>query len=166
MLIDMRETDSGTLAEMLLIGAILPYSAPMAEFTPYTLTTLNPQQYDSITLLAQEAATIYNQDPARVQKAAILARTKSAVQNARYDFLGNPIKPTLKNMIVKGAAGWYNVSPKSCTCPDHAKGNTCKHRIAAWMHKESIIRPLAQVTRKTTAQVFAELTEDQTAQDF
>ena len=155
MLIDMRETATGTICEVMLIGAISSFAAQMADLTPYQLSNAMTEG-DPITLLAQEAATIFNADPARVQKAANLARDPYAVQNARYDYLGNPIKPTLKALIVKGSAGWYNVSLKSCTCPDHAKGNICKHRIAAWMHREAIIKPLAKA-RNNRAAVLAQL---------
>ena len=156
MLIDMRDTDSGTIAEVMLIGAINSFSVQMANLTPFQLSNAMTEG-DPITLLAQEAVTIYNAEPKRTQKAAQLARTPYAVQNARFDFLGNAIKPTLKNLIVKGAAGWYNVSLKACTCPDHTKGNTCKHRIAAWIHREAIIRPLAKARRTAPAVVLAEL---------
>lgn len=156
MLIDMRDTDSGTICEVMLIGALTSFSTQMTDLTPYQLADALTEG-DPITLLAQEAATIFNAEPMRVQKAANLSRDPYAVQNARFDFLGNPIKPTLKNLIVKGSAGWYNVSLKACTCPDHSKGNTCKHRVAAWMHRELIVRPLAKARRVAPAVVLAEL---------
>lgn len=156
MLIDMRDTDTDTICEVMLIGALNSFSTPMADLAPYQLADALTEG-DPITLLAQEAATIFNADPARVQKAANLCRDPYAVQNARYDFLGEPIKPTLKALIVKGAHGWYNVSLKACTCKDHTQGNICKHRIAAWMHREAIIRPLAKARRVAPAVVLAEL---------
>lgn len=156
MLIDMRDTDAGTICEVMLIGALNSFSAQMADLTPYQLADALTEG-DPITLLAQEAATIFNAEPMRVQKAANLCRNPYAVQNARFDFLGEPIKPTLKALIVKGSHGWYNVSLKACTCKDHAQGNICKHRIAAWMHREAIIRPLAKATRKDRAAILAQL---------
>jgi hypothetical protein len=113
---------------------------------------------DPITMLAQEAATVYGQDPKRVQRAADLVRTPGNVQNARRDEFDEPIKPSLKVLCVKGSKGWYVVRAGFCQCPDNAKGHTCKHRIAAWIHRESIVRPLAQARRVEPAQIFAELT--------
>lgn len=156
MLIDMREVESGTVAEVLLIGAINSFSTAYTNLTPFELSNALTEG-DPITLLAQEAATIFNAEPMRVQKAANLCRDPYAVQNARFDFLGEPIKPTLKALIVKGSKGWYNVSLKACTCKDHTQGNICKHRIAAWMHREAIIRPLAKARRVAPAVVLAEL---------
>lgn len=155
-LIDMRDTDSGTICEVMLIGALTSFSAPMTDLTPYQLADALTEG-DPITLLAQEAATIFNAEPMRVQKAANLCRDPYAVQNARFDFMGEKIKPTLKNLIVKGAHGWYNVSLKACTCKDHTQGNICKHRIAAWMHREAIIRPLVIAARKDRAAILAQL---------
>jgi hypothetical protein len=113
---------------------------------------------DPITLLAQEAATVYNLDPKRVQRAAELARNPFAIQNARRDENDKQITPSLRVQCVKGSKGWYVVRPNFCTCPDHQRGNTCKHRIAAWIHREAITRPIAQARHITPAEVFAELT--------
>ena len=158
-IIDMRDTDSGTIATVQLIGSALPFSAALPDLTPYQTTNALPTDSDIITLLAQEAAILYGADPERINKAAELARQPYAIQNARKDFLGEPIKPSLNTLIVKGHAGWYLVSKGSCTCPDSTKrGQVCKHRIAAWMHREAIIRPLAKLRRRTPVQILAELT--------
>lgn len=152
---DIRDTDQGTTVTIQLIGADLPFCANMADLTLYTLEKF---EGDLITTLAQEAATIYGADPERVQKAATLARTPYAIQNAQRDFLDNPIKPSIKSLIVKSSkGGWYIVERGQCQCPDNQKGNTCKHRIAAWMHREAIARPLAQARRTTTAKILQEL---------
>ena len=148
----------GETADLQLIGASLPFSVPCSDVQTYTQAEAMTEG-DAVTLLAQEAVLFYGQDPARVQRAADLARKPYAVQNAQRDEAGEGIpRPSLSVMCVKGqSSGWYVVRPGSCTCPDHKNGNTCKHRIAAWMHRELIIRPLAKARRTTPAQILAEL---------
>ena len=155
-LTDLRETNQGTTATVQLIGAISPFNATLSDLTPFTMA--DKFEGDPITQLAQEAATIYGQDPQRIQKAAALARTKGEVQPANRDYMGEQIKnPSMKTLIVKGRAGWYIVERGNCQCPDNKKGNTCKHRIAAWMYREMIARPIAQARKTTTAKIYAEL---------
>lgn len=151
-----RDTETGSVSDVQLIGAPLPYSVPTAELKPFEHSEAMSQG-DQITLLAQEAVTVYSLDPKRVQRATQLARDPYAVQNARRDENGEQIAPSLKVQCVKGSKGWYVVRAGKCTCPDHAKNNTCKHRIAAWMRRESIARPLAAARHMSPAQIIAEL---------
>lgn len=151
-----RETEAGTVADMQLIGALESFTVPILDAVIFAQVEAMSSG-DQITLLAQEAVTVYGLEPGRVQRAAELARDPYAVQNARRNEHGEQIKPSLKVQCVKGSKGWYTVRPGSCTCPDHAKGNTCKHRIAAWMRRESITRPLAEARKMTPAEVLAEL---------
>lgn len=120
--------------------------------------------YPTIASLAQEAATIYNLDPMRVQRAAeIVNKSRYNVQNAQRDENGVTIdSPSLKTLIVKSESGrgWYVVTQGACTCEDHKRGNTCKHRIAAWMHREMITRAHAVARHTTPAVIFAELTQN------
>jgi hypothetical protein len=156
-LIDMRDTDGGIIADVQLIGASSPFSASPANLAPFQMSEALTQG-DLITVLAQESAVIYGADPPRIQKATELARTPYAIQNAQRDYMGEKIKsPSMKTLIVKGRAGWYIVEKGNCQCPDNKKGNTCKHRIAAWMHREAIARPLAQARRTTPAKILQEL---------
>lgn len=156
-----RDTESGTIADVQLVGAPLPFSVPVSDVADYQPATAAPYQAATpgdIIALAQEALTVYALDPGRIARAADLARDPYKVQQAKRDVFGGPIKPTLNNLIVKASKnGWYMVTRGSCTCKDHTRGNVCKHRIAAWMHRESIIRPLAQARRTTTARILAEL---------
>ena len=152
-----RDTEAGIIADVQLVGAPLPFSAPAADLTPFSHAD-SMSQGDPITLLAQEAATVYSLDPKRTQRAADLVRNPTNVQQARRNEIDEPIKPSLLMLIVKGSSGWYIVRPNFCQCPDNARGNTCKHRIAGWMHRESIIRPLAAARRVEKSQILAELT--------
>ena len=164
---DLRE--SGEIATVHLVGADLPFDVDRRDVVPFT-------QADAITegniylMLAQEAAVLFGQDPARINRAVEIVRTSHAVQNANRDESGQEIQPSLNCLCVKGSSGWYVVRPGSCTCEDSKRGHTCKHRIAAWMHRESIIRPLAQARRVAPAVILAELTTTahtaQTAQDW
>lgn len=142
-----------TVARVCLVGAQEPFFVPVADLTPYTLD--NTYTGDDVTVqLAQTAATVYNLDPWRVQRAADLNRNPYNVQIARKDENGQKIaQPSYKKMIVKGSkGGWYITTRGTCTCKDHANGHTCKHRIAAWMRRESIARPLATAARVTVAE--------------
>lgn len=156
---DVRDTaEFGRVADVQLIGAVLPFSVPEADISPFTMSAaIKEPTGDMLKNLAQEAATVYNLEPGRVMKAAELARQVSAIQQARRDERNEQIKPSLKVLIVRGRAGWYVVRTGSCTCPDSRRGNVCKHRIAAWMYREAIVRPMVQVSKKTRAVVLAEL---------
>lgn len=147
-------------AKVQLIGSLLPFDVPFEDLSMFDLS--NKYQGEDITIsLAQEAATIYNQEAKRVQKAAELNRDTFAVQIAKRDKFGDPIHyPTWKTAIVKGSdGGWYVISKGECTCQDHKRGNTCKHRIAVWMRRESIARPLAAARRVPVAQIISEVLE-------
>lgn len=74
-------------------------------------------------------------DPARVARAVELVCKKGMVMAAQRDEHGNPIQATKTLTIVRSSTGngYYYVRAKSCTCPDHIKGNVCKHRIAAYI---------------------------------
>lgn len=146
------------VADVQMIGAVLPYSVPAANLSEYTNTT-PPQCGDTIATLAQEAAVIYKLDPKRVQKAAEIARNKYSVQPAKRDEYGNEIKPSYSVLCVKGSSGWYVVKKNFCTCEDHKRGHVCKHRIAAWMTKEMIARPQAAAARITTAEYISNYME-------
>jgi hypothetical protein len=152
---DLRETDAGEIATVHLIGADLPYDVDRRDLTPYT--TDSAYTGDALIMLAQEAAILYGQDPGRINRATEIARRRGMVLQAHRDEDGNAISPSLSTICVRGATGWYIVRPGSCTCQDTAHGHVCKHRIAAWMHREIIIRPLAQVRRVTPAIILAEL---------
>lgn len=156
LLLDAREINGETVAEMQLIGALLPFDVKGADLEPFQMSNAM-KTGDPIGLLAQEAVTIYGADPKRVQKAADLARQKAAVQQAHRDENGEQIKPSLRVLAVKGSSGWYVVKNGTCTCKDNEQGNICKHRIAAWMHREAIARPLAAARRTTPAKILAEL---------
>ena len=46
---------------------------------------------------------------------------------------------------VKGSTGpqaWYKVdlNTKTCECPDHKAGNTCKHRVASWYIQQALFQ--------------------------
>ena len=141
-----------------LVGGDQTITAPLSDWQPFTMAHIY-QGADLITALAQEAAVIYNLEPQRIAKAADLARNPYSVQQARRDEHENPINKSIKVLCVKGSSGWYVVRPNFCTCPDHTRGNVCKHRIAAWIHREAIVRPLAQARRVAPAVVLAELTQ-------
>lgn len=146
-----------TVARVHLVGARLGFDVPYEDVTPYELTA--PATFEDVIItLAQEAATIYNLDPKRVQRAADLARNKYNIQPAKRDENGETIpNPSYKKVCVKGSKGWYVVAQGSCTCDDHKRGNTCKHRIAAWMQREAIARPLAAARRVTVKEILAEV---------
>lgn len=154
-----RINDAETVARVLLVGAVDPFFVPVEDLAPFTLENKYDGE-DLTTTLAQEAITIYGQDPKRVQRAADLNRDSYAVQQARKDANGEKITaPNWKTAIVKGQAGWYVVTRGTCTCKDAEKGYTCKHRIAVWMRRESIARPLAAARRVSVAQIIAEVLE-------
>jgi len=156
---DASDTPSHYVAVVRLVGAIEHFDANPDDLTPFTLADRATFD-DWIINLAQEAATLYNLDPQRVQRAAEIVRSsRTAVQMAKRDEFGEPIaQPSYKKMIVKGSkSGWYVVTRGSCTCKDHANGHTCKHRIAAWMKKESIARPIAAVRRTSVKTILEEL---------
>jgi len=146
-----------TVTRVHLVGAMLGFDVPNEDVTPYELTA--PAVFgDLIVTLAQEAATIYNLDPKRVQKAADLARNKYNIQPAKRDENGETIPhPSYKKVCVKGSKGWYVVTQGSCTCEDNKRGNVCKHRIAAWMQRETIARPLAAARRVSVKEILAEV---------
>ena len=153
------DTPSHYVAVVRLVGAIEHFDANPDDLTPFTLADRATFD-DWVINLAQEAATLYNLDPQRVQRAAEIVRSsRTAVQMAKRDEFGEPIaQPSYKKMIVKGSkSGWYVVTRGSCTCKDHANGHTCKHRIAVWMKKESIARPIAAVRRTSVKTILEEL---------
>ena len=154
---DVRDTESGTIADVHLVGAVLPFSVPAADVVPFTHAEAMPKGY-TVEALAQEAVTVYGLDPARVQRAADLFRQPKAVQLAHRDELDEQITPSLNVIIVKGSKGWYLTRRNFCQCADNTKGNTCKHRIAAWMYRESTVRPLAVARNRKPAEILAELT--------
>ena len=144
------------IADVQLIGSPTSFSAVYTDLQPFQMSEAM-KEGETITLLAQEAVMIYGLEAKRVQRAADLARNPYNVQQAKRDELGETIKPSLNKLIVKGSKGWYIVTRGWCQCPDNTRGNTCKHRIAAWMHRESIVRPLAQARRVAPAVILAEL---------
>jgi hypothetical protein len=159
--VDQRVTGFGpqphvNIVDVKLIGADLPYSVPLADVHEFTQAD-RMTEGDPITLLAQEAVLLFGADPARVIRAAELARDPHKVQQAGKDESGETIKKSLNVFIVAGSSGWYVVRPGSCTCEDHKRGHVCKHRLAAWMHRENIVRSLAQVRKVAPAVVLAEL---------
>ena len=79
-----------TVARVLLVGAIDPFFVPVEDLAPFTLENKYDGE-DLTTTLAQEAITIYGQDPKRVQRAADLNRNTYAVQQARKDANGEKI---------------------------------------------------------------------------
>ncbi len=153
MLIDVRAAESGEIADVQLIGALLPFSVPIADLTPFTPADRFPsQKYATLASLAQEAVTVYGLDPARVQRAVMLLQNRTNVQQARYDELGEAITPSLDKLIVKAESkpGWYVVTRGVCNCKDHSQGNVCKHRIAAWIFREVISRNQVAARRHTS----------------
>ncbi len=84
-------------------------------------------------------------DPDRVLRAAELVTSSPYnILPARRDEHDQPIKPDHDVLAIRGQQGWYVVRKHSCTCQDHARGNVCKHRIAAWIHQQLIIRNYQQ----------------------
>ena len=150
-----------TVADVQYIGALLPYSVPVDDLTPFTLADRDTENADTISALAQEAVTVYGLDGKRAHRAAGIARNRYAVQVAQRDEHGETIpmeKRSHKRMAVKGTnGGWYVVTTGSCTCPDHKNGHVCKHRIAVWMVKQSIARPIAAARRVSVPVIVAEL---------
>lgn len=144
-------------ARVFLLGASGEgQTVPAADLRPFTLDNKYTGA-DTITALAQEAAILYGADPARIQRGADIARNPYRVQQARRDFMGEQIKPNLKTIIVQSDSGngWYIVTKGTCQCKDRAP--ICKHRIAAWIYREAITRPLAQARRTTPAVILAEM---------
>lgn len=158
---EIRVTGTGpqphpSVVDVQLIGASLPFSAPLADVHAYTQADAMTEG-DPITILAQEAVILFGADPARVNRAAELARNPYSVQQAAKDEQGMSIKKSLNVFAVKGSSGWYVVRPGACTCEDHKRGHVCKHRLAAWMYRENIIRSIAQVRKVAPSVVLAEL---------
>ena len=139
-----------------MIGASLPFSVPLSDVHAFTQADAMPEG-DSITMLAQEAVISFGADPARVNRAAELARNPYTVQQAAKDEQGETITKSLNVFAVKGSSGWYVVRPGACTCEDHKRGHVCKHRLAAWMYRENIVRSIAQVRKVEPSVVLAEL---------
>lgn len=76
-------------------------------------------------------------DPKRIERAVVITQRHDAMR-AKYDQVGQSIKPTDRLWVVAGSKGWYFVDTeaKTCTCPDAQKGNICKHRISVYIeHK-------------------------------
>lgn len=144
------------VAIMQLIGTSGTLHVPAAIVKSYTQADAMTEG-DPIALLAQEAVILFGADPARVIRAAELARNPYTVQQAAKDEQGNPIAKSLNVFAVKGSSGWYVVRPGACTCEDHKRGHVCKHRLAAWMHRENIVRSIAQVRKVAPSVVLAEL---------
>ena len=93
--------------------------------------------------LRREAIMKYRIPGPLVDQAIALNWTAYDVQQAQKDENGQPIRrPSLATLIVRGQHGWYVVRNKSCSCDTH--DGICVHRIAAWIHREIIIRPLAE----------------------
>lgn len=154
-----------TYAQIYLIGSDnAGLTVPINDLAPFTLNNKYNGD-DLITALAQEAVILYSADPARVQRGADIARNPYKVQQARRDFADQPITPTLKTIIVQSESGrgWYIVEKGTCQCKDTAP--ICKHRIAAWIYRECITRPIAKARRTTPAAILAELTNPQ-AKEF
>lgn len=108
--------------------------------------------------LSDEAITKYNLEAGRVQRAAELASRPTNIQPAKFDEHGTSITPSYKVLAVVGSNGqWYVVKHKFCTCEDNKRGNICKHRIAAWMRRQSIARVHAAVRGITTEEMLKEL---------
>ena len=108
------------------------------------------QQYPIYQELKREAVNALHQDPAMVEAALDILDTSANVQNANADENGQRINPSLAVLIVRGEHGWVVVRPGSCTC---GSKTICAHRIAAWIHRESVIRPLAQAANKNRASI-------------
>ncbi len=157
--------DTPTLyACLYLIGGGESFTVRADEIAPFTMEAIY-QGGDMITALAQEAAVIYGADPARVDRAASLARNPYQVQQARRGHNGEKVTPSLNLLCVQGSkGGWYLVSHGKCQCEDHKRGEVCKHRIAAWMHREAIIRRHAELRRTTPAAILAELNAESKAE--
>ncbi len=134
-------------AEVLLIGAQLPYTVPLADVRPWASDSPRAQMpaVNRTVALAQEAVLVYGLDPARVQRAALLMYSRGVLP-ARYNADGTPRETSLDVLAVRvSAGGWYTVERGSCTCPDHRAGHVCKHRIAAWMYREAVTRAEREV---------------------
>ena len=82
--IEMRETEAGTMAEMRLIGAILPYSARPEDITIFDPAEDAINSQDKIVMLAQKAAVTFSLDPARINRAADLARCAAIYPKGGY----------------------------------------------------------------------------------
>ncbi len=84
-------------------------------------------------------------DPARLERALEIVKASNwNVQPARRDENEQPIAPSLEVLIVHGRHGWYVVRRHSCTCPDSRSGHVCKHRLAAWLYREIVTRPIKE----------------------
>jgi hypothetical protein len=145
------------IADVLLVGAQLPFSVPRQDVTAYKPENAFPCD-DSIAALAQEAVTVYGADPERTIKAALMLyadNNKYTVALAQYDEDGVKITPshTCYRVQSSNRKGWYIVRPGKCTCKDSQMMNVCKHRIAAWMQRERTLRPYATARRVIVAQL-------------
>ena len=161
-LVDVRDCqlvtgETVTIADVQKIGAELPFSVRIEELELFTLEKAFPRHEATIFALAQEAVTIYNLDPFRVQKAAQLAHEVNGILPSKFDEMGGRLNPSFKVLCVRTAKGWYIVRRGSCTCKDHEQWHICKHRIAAWIYREVIARPHAIARRKTTAEILQEM---------
>jgi len=99
-LLSVRATETGEIADVQFIGAPLPFSTPRENVRPYTQAAAVPGASATIEALAQEAVTVYELEPLRVQRAAELFRGMMSVQMARRNFLGESITPSLKIIMV------------------------------------------------------------------
>jgi len=124
---------------------------------PYTADNAWPAKWPGeIVSLAQEAVCVYGLDPWLVSTAAQIVHRRFSIVQARRDERGVDIQPSLEVIAVEtdSKRGWHVVRPGHCTCGDNG---ICKHRTAAWLYKEAIIRPLAAARRTTSTQIMAEL---------
>lgn len=149
-------TQPADMAIVQLVGSSGSLHVPAAIVAPYTQADAMTEG-DPITMLAQEAVILFGADPARANRAAELARSPYNVQQAAKDEQGETIKKSLNVFAVKGSSGWYVVRPGACTCEDHKRGHVCKHRLAAWMYRENIVRSIASVRKVAPSVVLAEL---------
>jgi hypothetical protein len=130
-LTDSRETATGIICDVQLIGAVLPYSVPLAEVSEYTPAPI-AANLDPITRAAQTAVIKFKTDPKRTQKASAIVRA------------GNNIFARANHAVIKSEAfesnkNTYEVSKGLCTCEDHKRTHgltVCKHRIALYIYNQ------------------------------
>lgn len=83
----------------------------------------------------------------RQQHPQATARAGSRLDRGIRLFIADMVEPTNEPdiYIVRSESnplGAYRVdlAAKTCTCPDSGRGNACKHRCAAWLHRETTPR--------------------------
>ena len=102
---------------------------------------MNLPTYEDI---AQEAIEAWQIDPRRAQRALKILEehpTRTMLQLDKSIEHDQPVEWLVRSSGKNGGT-WYSVCPDAgaCTCPDHAKGHICKHRLAVYLYTTQIER--------------------------